>query len=690
MGIGARKERLIKGRGTLKDIIAIPGFWLDLDFESEPGTHKVGSLPPDLAACLNLLRASPYEPTLVVHSGHGLQVYWLFNEAWYFANDAERTRADKLCASWQSWFKTHAKKYGWHIDSTADLTRVFRIPDTYNCKTDNHILVSIIQNSGKRYEPSDFDDFLIPDQPTTQSTHSIAYDTHGKTEVNILTDKNVSDRIKYLIIHGDTLSRYPSRSEAVFAVISSLVKAGYDDLQISEILLNPDYAISELPMEKGSKWVLQELSRARKKSTAYADTSNATEEFSLQLSDKGHAKETFYNLSMILQHDPEWKSRLRFDSFLNTSMIDGLPVDDIAEMRIAESVGKKYGFGGNNPKVLTRAIHAASSTDTYDSLQEWIYSLPEWDGTSRIRNWMVECCGAPETPLTGWISYVTIMQMIARAKTPGCMARLVPVWEGPENKGKTSAIMMLGDPWSMTFDMSMDSKEAHMAIQGCWVAELSELDTLRKTTETRLKSFISQIKDSYVPKYANYRVDHPRRTVFFGTTNEDNYLPGQTGNTRWLPVRTEWFDLDKLSACREQLFAEATSIFKETPDVEWWQQPSIIEADLAAERDDRRMPNVYEDELRDWLNGESIPRKRKYDYDGRPISDPPQIKYEYVTWPDIAEYYLQLDSREKWGNKMLQSQISAAIQALGWRRGKTKRDGKKTKCWRRPPEDNKE
>jgi hypothetical protein len=408
----------------------------------------------------------------------------------------------------------------------------------------------------------------------------------------------------------------------------------------------------------------------------------------LQIDTRGKAKETFYNMSMILQYHPAWRDKLRFDSFLNISLLEDSPVTDVTEMRIAEWMGEQYGFGGNNPKTLTRAVHAASSVCTYDSLQEWVYALPGWDGNHRLKTWMVKCCGSPDEVTTAWIGYVTIMQMIARAQTPGCMARLVPVWEGPENKGKTSAIMILGEPWAMTFDMSMDSKEAHMAIQGCWVAELSELDALRKTTETRLKSFISQVKDSYVPKYANYRVDHPRRTVFFGTTNEDSYFQGETGNTRWLPIRTESFDLNKLRACRDQLFAEAIAIFNATPDIEWWEEPPIVREAIAAARDQRRILNVYEDDLKDWLDGKPISRKKKYDYEGRLIDEPTPEKYDEVTWPDIAERYFQFESREKWGNKVVQAQVGSALQALGWRRGRvTRQEGdevKRVKCWKRP------
>jgi predicted P-loop ATPase len=227
----------------------------------------------------------------------------------------------------------------------------------------------------------------------------------------------------------------------------------------------------------------------------------------------------------------------------------------------------------------------------------------------------------------------------------------------------------------MTFDMSMDSKEAHMAIQGCWVAELAELDSLRKTTETRLKSFISQQADDYVPKYSNYRVTHPRRTVFIGTTNETRYLQGNTGHTRWAPVNTAWFDLERIEREREQMIAEALFILKTTPDVQWWEEPESLKEELAAERKDRQIENVYEDDLRLWLDGELPGHDHGY--------------FKEITWRKIATDYLKMQSPDQWKDKRAQMEITAALKNIGWRKKSEwdKGEKKSTMVWKRDGDD---
>ena len=74
LGLGIRRQRPDndRARGKTDDIIGIPGLWLDLDYES-PGAHKVKHpLPPNEDAVLSLLDAAPCNPSLIVHSGHGL------------------------------------------------------------------------------------------------------------------------------------------------------------------------------------------------------------------------------------------------------------------------------------------------------------------------------------------------------------------------------------------------------------------------------------------------------------------------------------------------------------------------------------------------------------------------------------------------------------------------------------------
>ena len=267
LGVGLRRQRPDnhRTRGKTDDIIGIPGLWLDLDYDS-PGAHKVRHpLPPTEDAALSLLDAAPFKPSLIVHSGHGLQVYWLFKELAWFDTGDDREAFGRLCRGWQQVFQHAGRDRGWHVDSTADLARVLRIPGTRNHKTDQQREVCVLEASGFRYDPSDFSDFAEPATPSPKSRAVIPLPTNGHLDLRTL---RVSPRIKYLIQHGDSIGQYPSRSEALFAVILALLDAGYDDTHIARLCLRGDHGISELPREKGRSWLAQELKRARRKATS--------------------------------------------------------------------------------------------------------------------------------------------------------------------------------------------------------------------------------------------------------------------------------------------------------------------------------------------------------------------------------------------------------------------------------------
>jgi hypothetical protein len=83
-GGGLGLPGLQAGERVRKDTAqGICGLWADIDYSDE--VHKKSPyLPPSEADAVELLRMLPHAPTLIVHSGHGLQAWWLFEEAWTF------------------------------------------------------------------------------------------------------------------------------------------------------------------------------------------------------------------------------------------------------------------------------------------------------------------------------------------------------------------------------------------------------------------------------------------------------------------------------------------------------------------------------------------------------------------------------------------------------------------------------
>jgi hypothetical protein len=71
------------------------------------------------------------------------------------------------------------------------------------------------------------------------------------------------------VIVGHDHARYPSPSEARFAVLQALIVAGCSDKVIAAVMLDNRFGISAKPRQEGLTWVAGEIGRARAKSNAW-------------------------------------------------------------------------------------------------------------------------------------------------------------------------------------------------------------------------------------------------------------------------------------------------------------------------------------------------------------------------------------------------------------------------------------
>lgn len=162
----APRNMSLHERAKHHEIRGIPGVWADIDVQN-PKAHNKAKLPPTLDDALALASSLPLLPTLIVHSGHGIQPWWLFKEPWIFRGDdgggAERAKAADAVEGWQAMLKANAAARGWEHDATHDLTRVMRLPGTYNIKDPDDIRpVTVAEwNDVRRYNPDDFEGYLL-------------------------------------------------------------------------------------------------------------------------------------------------------------------------------------------------------------------------------------------------------------------------------------------------------------------------------------------------------------------------------------------------------------------------------------------------------------------------------------------------------------------------------------------------
>lgn len=146
-------------RGKKKQILAIPGFGMDIDFQSTKKPH----CPKNIEDVIAIIKGNGWDPSLIILTGHGCHVWWLFKECWVFEDDHDRKLAQSLSERLQLTIKQIAKDKNFLLDSTHDLSRVLRLPETFNNKSKTESLpTSLFEDTGIRYtDPLELDDFLV-------------------------------------------------------------------------------------------------------------------------------------------------------------------------------------------------------------------------------------------------------------------------------------------------------------------------------------------------------------------------------------------------------------------------------------------------------------------------------------------------------------------------------------------------
>ena len=375
---------------------------------------------------------------------------------------------------------------------------------------------------------------------------------------------------------------------------------------------------------------------------------------------EGKPKSNIGNVNLFLANHPYFDDWFWFDAIRSLPMVKNSPLDDHMVTEIATWLGIHEGLSSSNLKLFERAIMYRCEKNPRDLLQIWLNELPPWDKVPRLDEWLIDVAEVEKTAYGMAVSRILPLSLVARAMDPGCHYRYVVILQGDENTGKSKLVRELATTeWFREFTIGLDGKEAQMLLQGAWVAEFAELDSLSKSEDTKLKAFITQDHDAWIPKYSNFVKISPRRTVLIGTTNDTSFLKGETGNTRFLPIKTGDIYPERLKVMRDQLFAEALYVYNGNPDA-WWDIGDEALQEAVAQREERRQFLVYEERMRKWE-----PRQRD------------AITMEHI----MQDFFDEPVPVERWKDMQLIRQLGQALRAVGRERKTARIDGEVKKAW---------
>lgn len=253
-----------------------------------------------------------------------------------------------------------------------------------------------------------------------------------------------------------------------------------------------------------------------------------------------------YNVGLLFEHDPLIKGRIKKDLFADRIFgISPLPwgsreteagafgwtdADD-AGLRIYIQEALRF----NTKDVIEIAFKNHTAKHSYNPVTDYLNAL-QWDGAKRLDTLFVDYLGAADTMYTRAVTRKTFTAAVARAMAPGTKFDYMTILTGAQGLGKSTMLKKMGGDWFSDSIKSFEGKEASELVQGVWVVEIGELEAFSRSEIGRIKQFLSQQEDIYRAAYGRHVEWHKRRCVFFGTSNNSEYLRDKTGNRRFWPI----------------------------------------------------------------------------------------------------------------------------------------------------------
>lgn len=288
---------------------------------------------------------------------------------------------------------------------------------------------------------------------------------------------------------------------------------------------------------------------------------------------KGIINQTIDNAIIILQNHTEVKGKLVYDEFANRAIVNGnvpwtkqdshdwTDTDDSGVRQFLESTfGFTVAYKINDAKNLTFDRHK------YHPVRDYLNSL-KWDGVKRLETIFNDYLGSENTIYEREVAKIHLVGAVARIFRPGVKYDTMVTLAGPQGMGKSTFIDKLSKGWYSDSMDVMRGKEAAELIQGVWHVELGELNATKKSDKDAVKAFLSKTHDIYRVAYAQHTTRFPRQCVFWGTTNDVEFLRDPTGDRRTYPIdcmvetptKTIFGDLDEEV---DQIWAEAVELYK--------------------------------------------------------------------------------------------------------------------------------
>jgi len=383
------------------------------------------------------------------------------------------------------------------------------------------------------------------------------------------------------------------------------------------------------------------------------------QQFGLEVNSKGEPYASTANITRALAADPALSRNIWYDEFLQRIVTawrcaeprEWADVDDInLQIYLQETLG--------TPRLakstVQDAVMAVAYMDVRNEARAYIESCA-WDGVERLPGFFVDCFGAEPSEYVSQSGVNFWVSMVARVIRPGCKVDNMIVLEGAQGAGKSRALSIIGGKWFTEAHRSPTDKDFFVELEGKMLVEIGEMDAFSRAEVNKTKQVITCQTDRFRTPYGKHAADHPRRCVFAGTTNRDDWNKDETGARRFWPVYCSSISHNLISEGRDQMFAEA--LHRLTKGERWWDMP---EGQTKAAQEARRDTDELEPMIAGWL------------FDHREINVG-ELMMDMMRLPIERQ------------DRPMQMRIGKCLRALGWVKSSQPvyRGGRSVRVWTR-------
>jgi predicted P-loop ATPase len=470
--------------------------------------------------------------------------------------------------------------------------------------------------------------------------------------------------------------------------------------KLIEVLQLPDACLNTF-----HEWLDDGEPREVKQINAATRATNALEwrernKYGMPVPSLHNARKAITDLGVTCSYDT-FHSRMLFGFASDNArhiLSDSSDVDDNAIVKLRQLLSDTFGFDMGE-KHTREGVISLALDHCFDPICDMLDKAQgDWDGVKRLDRMAVDYFNCTDTPLNRAVIRVMMIAAVRRARHPGCKYDTIVVLESDEGWNKSTAFRILAgdDDFSDESILGKQSREVQEHLAEVWIHENADLAGMKKAESETVKAFASRISDNARPAYGHVLKKQKRHSIEVGTTNSSEYLPSQTGNRRFWPLKVlKTIDLNKLMHDRLQLWGEAATLEAEGASI-------VLDEKLwgaaGEQQEARRVKDNWEEIVRDMPTHVVMPSEygsREIEFlwlkEGDETGNAIQIihregDYEIVIAADVLRLVLGVSiDRQTTAHSM---RLSTVMQVAGWGRGSSEGkfsvNGKRVRGYCRP------